>query len=186
MTNEEALENLMYGKRGYVSAWGKLYDKRLFMDIKYPANKLFEDLGTTYLLFGKSKRIIMSYEKNYNYLNRKDGISNSSKDNKTFSKKYMEMLNLSIEELNYTDKYFKDLHNAGVNMVFREAMKINEQIPVFGYNNCKQKTWKVIKKYRTTILKDRKNSQFKKYALISYLGFWGIVVSLRIRNIVKK
>ena len=39
-----------------VSAWGKMYDRELFNEIRYPKGKLYEDLYTTPYLIEKSDK----------------------------------------------------------------------------------------------------------------------------------
>ena len=55
---EEALRKLyQYEMTDY--PWDKLYRKELWDDIRYPLNTLCEDMGTTFKVFAKSKRVCM-------------------------------------------------------------------------------------------------------------------------------
>ena len=47
-TKEEALKCILTEKKILTSAWGKLYKRKLFNEVRYPDGKIYEDLGTTY------------------------------------------------------------------------------------------------------------------------------------------
>ena len=66
-TQEECLRDMLNEKGFTVSAWGKLYDKKLFSKIHFPEGKLHEDLGTTYKLIINSKKISYGPEPKYIY-----------------------------------------------------------------------------------------------------------------------
>ena len=59
-TNIEAILELIKIKQRKIQdyAWNKLYKRKLFKKIRYPKNFVFEDIGTTYLLFYEAKKII--------------------------------------------------------------------------------------------------------------------------------
>ncbi len=59
-TNKEAILELIKIKQRKIQdyAWNKLYKRKLFKKIRYPKNFVFEDIGTTYLLFYEAKKII--------------------------------------------------------------------------------------------------------------------------------
>ncbi len=96
--NLMALQNLLLDKQLTSHAWNKLYKKDLFKNIKYPIGKIYEDIGTTYLLFEYSK--IISYNKSiqYAYRQRKDSLCNSVSEKKIND--YVEIINNRYEYLN--------------------------------------------------------------------------------------
>lgn len=55
-------------------AWNKIYRSSLFENIRYPVGRLYEDIGTTYLLFDKAKSIFISSKITYYYQQRDDSI----------------------------------------------------------------------------------------------------------------
>lgn len=76
-TPEECLKDML-NERGFtVSAWGKLYSKKLFKNIRFPEGKLHEDLSTTYKLILQSKKITYGQEPKYLYYQNKTSITNS-------------------------------------------------------------------------------------------------------------
>lgn len=58
-------------------AWNKLYRRELFDRIRYPENRVFEDVATTHKLIFKANRILMLSNVFYYHVHRKDSISHS-------------------------------------------------------------------------------------------------------------
>ncbi len=70
---------LIHGVAGCF-AWNKLYHRDLFKEIRYPVGRAFEDLGTTYRLTDKAKRVFCTDEFLYNYTAARPGsISGTGK-----------------------------------------------------------------------------------------------------------
>ena len=61
----------------YNYAWGKLYHKDVFEDIRYPVGKNFEDTFTTYKALHKCEKIAYTDLQLYYYLRNEQGISRS-------------------------------------------------------------------------------------------------------------
>ena len=71
---EDALLEL-HGGKILSFAWNKIYKAELFKTgIRYPKGRLFEDIGTTYLLFEKANAIYLASGATYNYQKREDSI----------------------------------------------------------------------------------------------------------------
>ncbi len=61
----------------YNYAWGKLYHKSVFEDVRYPVGKNFEDTFTTYKTLHKCEKIAYTDLQLYYYLRNETGISRS-------------------------------------------------------------------------------------------------------------
>lgn len=61
----------------YNYAWGKLYHKSLFDDIRYPVGKNYEDTFTTYKALHKCEKVSYTDLQLYYYLRNEQGISRS-------------------------------------------------------------------------------------------------------------
>ncbi len=61
----------------YNYAWGKLYHKSVFYDVRYPVGKNFEDTFTTYKLLHKCEKIAYTDIPLYYYFRNESGISRS-------------------------------------------------------------------------------------------------------------
>lgn len=84
MNSEQAIFELNNFKYFDMSAWGKLYKKDLFSNIRFPEGKLSEDYYIMYLLLDKAKKIVYNSEPLYYYLQRKGSISKEKKINFDF------------------------------------------------------------------------------------------------------
>lgn len=65
--------------------WDKMYKSYLFDEITFPENLLYEDLGTTYRIFPKAKRITFLNEIGIDYLYKREGSITKTFDNKIYS-----------------------------------------------------------------------------------------------------
>ena len=70
----EAIEDLLLEKTITNHAWNKLYPTSFFKEIRYPKGSLMEDIGTTYRLLMKAKRIAVTNKPLYHYLQRSTSI----------------------------------------------------------------------------------------------------------------
>ena len=61
----------------YNYAWGKLYHKSMFDDVRYPVGKNFEDTFTTYKALHKCEKLAYTDLQLYYYLRNEQGISRS-------------------------------------------------------------------------------------------------------------
>ena len=73
----DILKEILLDKNIQSYAWNKLYKKELFDEIKYPIGKKYEDIGTTFYLFEKCNKIVVTSEPEYYYLNRADSLVNN-------------------------------------------------------------------------------------------------------------
>ncbi|MFJ7827544.1 glycosyltransferase family 2 protein [Psychrobacillus sp. NPDC096623] len=75
-SNVKALEQL-YGRFGVqmVTAWGKLYKRKLFEGIRFPVDRIHEDEFTTYKLIYKAKKIVLTTAQLLYYWQREDSIT---------------------------------------------------------------------------------------------------------------
>lgn len=182
-TTEDALRNMLYQIDCTNSAWGKLYKKELFKNIEYPFGKICEDLATTYLIFGKAKKIVINTSYNYFYYQRKDSIIQSS-----FKPERAEGLRFAKLQKQYIEKHYPKIINAAINREFMEAVYV---ILAIGYNkkynNVKDKAYETIKKYRKTVLKDKEsNKRSRQFAIISIFGPGALLLSMKIMNLISK
>ncbi len=173
---EGALENMLYQKGCTNTAWGKLYKKELFDNIRYPKGELYEDLATTYKLFSKAKRIAVDERKMYNYRQRYGSIVNNS-----FSLKHLRSLDFVKEQTVFIEKNFPNIKNAAYNREFMDYYYILYEMPKGKFRDEYRELIKGIKKYRRIVVKDRK-SLFKPRLIagLSYIGFWTLRPTMKL------
>ena len=163
------LERILYDDGIDLSAWGKLYKISLFEDIRFPKGRLFEDSATTYMLVDKAKKIAVHSESKYNYIIRKDSISNAS-----FSPKKMDLITSTREMSEYVKNKYPDLEKAANRRLMYAYLSTLSQLA-----KCKEKYPKeekemttYIKKHGNEILKDKRVPKRDKFGIISLkLGF---------------
>ena len=159
---DSAMEKLLYNIKCTPSAWGKLYKRELFKDIRYPLNKICEDIGTTYKLFGKANRVVISTCCKYNYIVRDNSIMTSS-----FNLNRLDGLDFVNEQKNYISKYFPKLINGALNRVFSECFDLLLVIPrTEEYKEYYNNIINTYRKLRLKVLFDyRTNFMCRVYAL---------------------
>lgn len=84
-------------------AWGKLYRREVFENIRYPVGKLYEDEYTTYKLLDCSKKSIFIPEIVYGYRDNPNGIMRQKYNSKTIQA--FEAVN---EQVNFTKEKYPD------------------------------------------------------------------------------
>lgn len=76
LNNRQALSKLCSANEEvrYVVPWGKIYKRDLFDNIRYPIGRIHEDEFTTYLLFWKARKIVITNQYLYYYIQRATSI----------------------------------------------------------------------------------------------------------------
>lgn len=168
LSSKEALIEMLYERNLTNSAWGKLYKKELFKDIRYPKGKLYEDMFTTYKLIMKSNRVACSSAKLYNYLIRKNSILGTINPNKQ-----KDMLDAANEILDYVENSVPSALEAAKYKLFMVSMTILVQCDLFNkkHNKIINLLWKNIKKNRIKVALNRKvEKKYRFLALVSLAG----------------
>lgn len=100
----DILKEILLDKNIQSYAWNKLYKKELFDEIKYPIGKKYEDIGTTFYLFEKCNKIVVTSEPEYYYLKRADSLVNNVTESTIFD--YTEII---IQRYLYIKQNIKEL-----------------------------------------------------------------------------
>lgn len=136
-----------------VVAWGKLYKKKLWTDIRYPYGKIHEDEFTTYKLLFKCNMItVLDCELYYYYINP-NGIMNSEWSVKRLD--ILDALENQIEffQKNHYSKALCDKLKLYIELLYKSNIIIKEKS--FS-NTLTAETNSVKKKMRKTIIKYHK------------------------------
>ena len=170
MTNEQALECILYDDKITSSACVKLFEKSLFKDTLFPLGRLYEEIATTYKLIYKSERISFISKSLYNYLIRQNSITR-----KEFSLKKLDVITSSDEMSEFCLERFPSLYNACIRRRVWARLNVLTQIAQ-SKNNFKKEVKplvKFIKKYGKVVLKDKKTPKRDKFAIRCLrFGFW--------------
>lgn len=180
-TNQEALEDNFYQKHILNNAWGKVYKRKLFEEIRYPVGRLYEDLGTTYKLISKSKKIVWGMSEKYFYLQRDNSIMT-----RKFSINNMDRILMSEELLEFTKQNFPEIEKAAISRNFVSNMQVLRELPL--EENLFENEYKLIenniRKFRAIVLKDKKAKKINRvialfsYFPVKYIQFLGRIYKM--------
>lgn len=148
---EDAIEEMNDFYYFDMSAWGKLYKKELFDDIKFPEGKLSEDYFIMYKLFERSKKISYTSEPLYNYLQRQNSISKNKKINHDF----IEAARCQMNDLENNSKKLKIITHVAyasscltvADFYIKQGVKCPKE-KIVEYRRIIRKNYKFIKKYK--------------------------------------
>jgi len=182
LNSKTALKMLFNNNNNFSqSAWGKLYKKELFKNIKYPVGKVYEDIETTGNIILKSKKIIYSTLPKYNYCIRNDSISF-----KKYNINDLDRINNAKALIDKTIKRFPDLKKYATCFYINNLIAIcNKQLfsNIYISNEIKEAK-KIIRKNIITILFNKTYPLVKKLQLILFL--FNVKAYKKIYLIIKK
>lgn len=168
LTVEEALHEMLNEKGFHVSAWGKLYSRKLFETspkVRYPVNKVHEDLGTTYKLFlnafkdSPEKKIPFGAKPKYYYRIRKESISHQE-----FDPRKLDIIIQTDEMCDRIEELFPELKNTTQLRRMHARFSIIRQAKTARYlDPC----IKYVKEHKTWISKNPEATKRDKLALAS-------------------
>lgn len=103
--SKDYLKNI-YGSKSTqcITAWGKLYNIKLFDGIRYPVGKLREDEFTTYKLAHKANRIVYADVELYYYLTRENSIMAKSD-----TRKFIDYVQALFERNKFVSENYSEL-----------------------------------------------------------------------------
>lgn len=164
----------MLNEEGFsVSAWAKLYETKLFENIRYPKGMLCEDNGTTYKILAKEKWIAYGNESKYYYLKRNGSIMLSS-----FNIKKLDMIILTDEMCSFIEECENELKECAERRRVYARFNILRQIINTENHEIENEIIKFIVKRKNKILKGKEYSIRDKFALICLLinkKFFGLI-----------
>lgn len=124
-TPESALANMLQEKGFMVSTTMKLYPTKFFKDVRFPVNKLHEDVGTTYKLIMKADKIVFIPNEYYIYVHRDNSIINQ-----TFDDRKLDLIKLTDQMCDDINSKYPSLKNITNERRMRARFSILRQIPI--------------------------------------------------------
>lgn len=102
LSGMEALREYCFGisEVQYCVSWNKLYRKELFDGIRFPVGRQHEDVFTSYKLLYKAKRVVLTSEYLYYYLQRADSITG-----KGFTLKFLDRADAFKERIDFLHEH---------------------------------------------------------------------------------
>lgn len=162
----EAIEIMLYQREFDHSAWGKLYRKYLFDNLRFPKGRLFEDIAIMYELINKVNKVGFGSKKNYYYLIRKDSIMN-----KEFNVKKMDLIEFSKKMVLFIDEKYPDLRKAARRRENISNFNLLRQVLMYNgeYVDVENELISNIKRNSIVVLSDTKAYLRDKVAIIILL-----------------
>ena len=119
----DILKEILLDRNIQSYAWNKLYKKELFDEIKYPVGKKYEDIGTTFYVLEKCKKVVVTGRPEYYYLKRADSLVNDVTESTVFD--YMELI---IQRYLYIENNIKELKRYNDYYLIRTLLTANNDI----------------------------------------------------------
>ncbi|KAF0493153.1 glycosyltransferase [Pediococcus acidilactici] len=169
-----------------VAPWGRMYDKKLFDNIKYPIGKKFEDSATTYKLYLEAGNTAIGESIKYLYFRNENSIVQ-----KAFSKERLQFLEAEKEMTEELAKKFPDI-SISMERRYRYALMNTLAHIVIAPNandfkNIQIEIKKQMMRNFNKELFDRKNSKKDILGLISLrMGLPVYSLAFRVFKIVQK
>ncbi len=181
----EALSDALYGSDSTLHAWGKLYKRSLFKNVRFPVGRLYEDAGTTYKLIAKSKKVTVSSAKKYYYLQRQGSITKSG-----FYPQMMDSLYFAREMLGFVEKNQRKSLSAVRSYVFMSAVYMLGAIVQSGklhvYPEDVMRCTQEIKKHKISVLFNHNvKPKMRFFAMVSLFGVPLVIAMYRVKKAVK-
>lgn len=166
LDSKTVLERILYDEGIDLSSWAKLYSSELFMDVRFPVGRVFEDSATTYKLVDLCDRVSLNSVSKYNYMIRSNSISTSK-----FTSKKMDLITATDEMTAYIAGKYPDLQKAcdrrlmyaylsTLSQLVKDTSKHKEESVLMNYINSNKKR----------VLKDRRIPKRDRLALYSLFG----------------
>lgn len=95
---ESALKELFRNRVIQNFAWGKLYKRDLFAEVRYPERMLYEDVATTYKIFARAERVAVTALKMYFYRQHAESITGNR-----FSKEKLDIFRALQMQLSFAE-----------------------------------------------------------------------------------
>lgn len=97
--NEIILQELLINKNLQNVVWNKMFSKRLFSKISFPEGIIYEDIGTTFYLFEKAKKLVYLEVPKYHHV-----IRNGSAIETKSIKSCIDLLNVIYDRFLYIEE----------------------------------------------------------------------------------
>ena len=170
LSAKEAIEMMCYHDLVDTCAYAKMYHRNLFSDVRYPEGKLFEDIGTTYLLLDQNEAISCGFESKYHYVIRSNSIVTGQ-----YNPRKLDLLEMTDKMAGYVTSKYPDLKGAvSRRRVYARFSTLNQLLDTKGDKDTKNEIISFIKVNAPSVLKDPKAPKRDKAAY--YMLCFGLPV----------
>ena len=179
LTPKEALERMCYNDHFFVTAWDKLYARRLFDGVRYPEGKLFEDTAVTFLLVDRAEKIAAAPGVGYHYVTKPGSITTSA-----FHKGKLDYVEAAEKMASFIEEKYPDLKRAADRKRLHALFSTLSSLAQLEKESEEEKKIRkeIVKKCRALsggVFRDKKAPRRDKFAILAlafgypvYRAFW--------------
>ncbi len=181
LSGKGCIERMCYHEEVDTAAYAKLIHRSLFDIVRYPKGKIFEDIGTSYLLFDQCNEIICHFIPKYYYVIHENSIVTSD-----FNLKKMDLIEMTDQMVNYVNTKYPDLKEATLRRkgyayfsTLNQMLSVNTPEYIQKRNeiiNFLKKNGKIILKNPRTPCRDRVAYLSLKMGFPVYKFFWKLYI----------
>lgn len=152
------------------AAWGKIFLREYFADIRFPVGHVYEDLAIMYKLFLKAEKIVFGQRALYYYVHHENSITKSS-----FSWKQVDAVTYAEEMCEEIPKYWPELFVTAQRRLFTIYVCCWESVCLSRRHSEEitrliDELYTKIKQVRKHIWREKLTTTMRAFLFASYLG----------------
>lgn len=160
----EAICNLWYQNIFLPSAWGKLYKKELFKQIRFTEGIIFEDIDIMHEIFYLCNKIVYTDVKAYGYVHHENSITT-----KKYNQKDNVILDICEKIMKFAVNKNTKIQQAAQSYYVTGALRVYLNAPdTDEYQEVIYKAKNILNLYGKKVLKDKNIRKKNRYALYLY------------------
>lgn len=163
----ERMKQYLSGSHIGVTAWGKLYKRTLFANVRYPVGKYHEDVFTTYQLVHLANKVATTNQAGYIYRRNDNSITT------VFSPKRLDGVEGKLHQAEFLEQYYPELSGWGYAAVVGSSISCLRQMEQCEFDNQAMQTQLIdyCKKYLVPYLKGPNNLKAKCLVLMICMNY---------------
>ncbi len=166
-SQHDAINTIFYQGELNHSACSRIFQRRLFDDLRFPKGALYEDLAIIYPLLCKVEKVVLLKAPMYYYVHRKGSIITTMSLRRTQVLDHLEALEQQVEK--EAPQYLPAVRSRHLSACFNMLRLMPAQSQE--WQPTKQRCWDYVKNIRFLCIKDRNVRIKNKIAiLLSYFG----------------
>ncbi len=179
ISNEQALEGMLYQTLFDTAPWGKLFHKSIPISLPFPEGMFFEDLAIVCQMIAMSDKVSVGFGELYHYRKTPSGTMNGGSISKLLDeRKAAQMM------FEFVSNIMPKQKNAALCRKFSADCQVFLKLTADGYETEKNEIWQEICKGRAKVLLSKKARLKNRIAaLISYFGKGAIRLLWKIQKL---
>jgi len=166
-SQQEAINSVFYQRQLNHSACSRIFERRLFDDLRFPNGALYEDLAIIYPLLCKVDKMALLKAPMYYYMHRDGSIITTMSLRRTHVLDHLEKLETQVA--NEAPQYLPAVRSRHMSACFNMLRLMPAKDPK--WQSTKERCWTYIKNMRNSCIKDKNVRVKNKIAIaLSYLG----------------